>query len=403
MGGTLRKLPWHIPLIFGVTFAIHHMDRNVMAYSLPSIAAELHWTDKEVGAWGQYLLSAFFVTYGFAQALLSGPAERFGAKRSLIGAILGFSLVSIGFGVVGASIVLLVALRLLLGVMESPHVPMMSALIARNFPSDIRATANSVWGTGIKIATAVGPLLIVPLIAWLGWRSGFWIVGTVGLLVAVPLVYFFVPASEGATPTAHVDHSIKSYTFLRDRDFWIYMTVGLLNNISGFGLLGWLPTYFVRAKHIPFALLAAPLSAIGFMGVAGMLLFAVVGDRLKLRLWTACIGLIVTGIAVLMAQYTSALVFLVALFAIANFGQSTYGAIEWSTAQLIARDRNVGAVTGAYNGIGVLVGGVLGSMVPGTIVAATGDFDLALLAIALAAVAGGLLMGVLAHLRPELN
>ena len=403
MVGLLRRYPWHIPLIFGVTFAIHHMDRNVMAYSLPAIAAELGWSDKQVGAWGQYLLGAFFVSYGFTQALLAGPAERFGVKRSLIASICGFSLVSIGFGVAGASVIVLVGLRLLLGFAEAAHVPMMGAIIARTFPNDIRATANTIWGTGIKIATAIGPLLIVPLIAWAGWRSGFLVVGALGLLVGVPLVYFFV---EAPPPTPQAEPGTVpegSYAFLRDRAFWAYTVVGLLNNITGFGVLGWLPTYFVRTKHIAFALLAQPLSVIGFVGVAGMLVFAVVGDRLRLRLWSASVGLIVCGFAIYAAQFFSSLVPLVALFALANFGQSTYGAIEWSTAQLIAKDRNVGAVTGAYNGIGILVGGVLGSMIPGAIVAATGNFDLALLAIALTAVLGGLLMGGLAYFRPELN
>ncbi len=38
------RLPWHIPLIFAVTFVVHYLDRNVMAFAMPCRMAErLHW------------------------------------------------------------------------------------------------------------------------------------------------------------------------------------------------------------------------------------------------------------------------------------------------------------------------------------------------------------------------
>ncbi|MCB2029177.1 MAG: hypothetical protein KDH18_11145, partial [Rhodoferax sp.] len=69
---TSTRLPWHVPLIFAVTFIVHYLDRNVIAFALPRMAQELHWSDRQVGAYGQYLLGAFFLSYGLAQLLLSG-------------------------------------------------------------------------------------------------------------------------------------------------------------------------------------------------------------------------------------------------------------------------------------------------------------------------------------------
>ena len=104
MPHTTTALPWHIPLIFALSFVIHYLDRNAISYALPQIAQELRWTDQQVGQWGQYLLGAFFLTYGVFQLLLSGAAERFGAKRSMVLVIIGFSCVSIAVGPLGGSL-----------------------------------------------------------------------------------------------------------------------------------------------------------------------------------------------------------------------------------------------------------------------------------------------------------
>jgi hypothetical protein len=58
------KFPWHVPVIFAITYVIHHLDRNVIAYSIPQIARDFAWTDSQVGEYGQFLLGAFFLTFG---------------------------------------------------------------------------------------------------------------------------------------------------------------------------------------------------------------------------------------------------------------------------------------------------------------------------------------------------
>ena len=61
----------------------------------------------------------------------------------------------------------------------------------------------------------------------------------------------------------------------------------------------------------------------------------------------------------------------------------------------------MGSATGTYNGTSLIIGGVVGSMVPGAIVAATGSFALALSAIAVAAFAASVLAGLLAYRMQE--
>jgi predicted MFS family arabinose efflux permease len=389
--------PWHVPLIFAVSFVIHYLDRNAIAYALPQIAQERGWSDAQVGEWGQYLLGAFFLTFGVAQMVLSGAAERWGAKRSMVAAIVGFSTVSMAVGPLGGSLLMLVALRLLLGLTESVHVPMMGVMTARLFPPALRATANSTWSVGLILATALGSLITVPLMAALGWRWAFVIIGASGLVIALPLVLRFVPDARPAQPP-RIDGSAG---FRRLPDYWLYVAAGVLNAFCGFGILGWLPTYFVRAKGLDFEALGWPLALVFSAGVVGTLAIAWLGDRTRARLALASAGFV--GAAAMLHQAIAAqqLAPMVALFAAAVFCQSAFQAQEHASLQKLARDTEVGAATGIYNGISLLVGGVVGSVVPGAVVHATGSFDAALRVIVGVALVNAVIMAALSFRTRE--
>lgn len=389
---TRSRLPWHVPLIFAVTFIVHYLDRNAIAFALPRMAQELHWSDRQVGEYGQYLLGAFFLSYGLAQLLLSGAAERFGAKRSLVLVIIGFSCVSMAMGPLGGSLAMLIALRLLLGLAESVHVPMMGVITARLFPQAVRARANAIWNVGIIVATATGALIMVPIIANWGWRNAFVIVGAAGLVIALPLVLLFVHHTKPAPGTV----SGAPRIYRGKPDYWLYVSIGVLNAFCGFGILGWLPSYFVRAKGIDFAALGWPLSIVFGAGVVGTLSIAWLGDRLQRRVLLASVGFAGAAVALMFAIPSQAMVPMVGLFALAVFCQSAFQAQEHATIQQLAGDVDVGAATGTYNGTSLIIGGVVGSMVPGAIVAATGSFDIALSAIASAALLASVLAALLA-------
>ncbi len=391
MPAPVPKLPWHIPLIFALTFIIHYLDRNAISFALPQMAAELHWSDQQLGEYGQYLLGAFFLSYGLAQVLLAGLAERFGAKRSLVVVIVGFSVVSMAMGPLGGSLAILVGLRLLLGLAESVHVPMMGVITARHFPTEVRARANATWNVGLIIATAIGSLITVPLISAWGWRSAFVIIGVSGLAIALPLVLLFVPEGQRNAPRSE---RVRG-GFRKNPDYWLYVFCGVLNAFCGFGILGWLPTYFVRAKGIDFAALGWPLTLVFSAGIVGTLALAWLGDKLRSRVLLSSAGFLLAAAVLYQAISAQSVATMVALFALAVFFQSAFQAQEHATVQRLAADTEVGAATGTYNGISLVLGGVIGSVVPGAIVAASGNFDHALLAIVAMAGVACVGMGVL--------
>jgi MFS family permease len=181
---------WRIPPILALTILLSYLNRNNLSLALPRLADDFGWSDREVGANGELLLGVFFVSYGLANMLLSPIAERVGAKRSLMLTIAAFSLITILCAIFGNSLELLIGLRLLLGLAQGVHVPMLSSLIGRWFPEDERSRANAIWIGGIFLATAIAPLLLVPAIHAWGWRPAFAMLGAGGCLMTLPLVYF---------------------------------------------------------------------------------------------------------------------------------------------------------------------------------------------------------------------
>ncbi|NJM77094.1 MAG: MFS transporter [Acaryochloridaceae cyanobacterium RU_4_10] len=384
---------------------INYLDRNNLSLAIPRIAQDFSWSDREVGSKGELLLAAFYLSYAMSNLLLSPIAERFGPKRSVMAAIGAFSIVTILYAPLGSSFTSLIVLRLLLGLGEGVHIPMLSAITSHWFPTAERSRANAIWGSGILMSTAIAPLIIIPSIQLWGWRPAFAVLGAIGLSISMPLVYFLVqdkPPRQDRQNTAvmtapNQQERIALGSYGRDSRFWLAVLGGSLNAFCAFGLLNWLPTYFNRAKGIDFEKLGWPLALVFAAGIFGMALMAYLGDRLEQRAQLASVGFLMAGVMVYIATTTSQLELLVLFFAAAVFCQSAYGAQEYAIIQRILPAERVGAGTGLYNGLSILLGGVGGSLVPGSIVAATGSFDAGIISIVVGAWLAAIVMFVLAR------
>lgn len=375
---------WRIPTALAVTVFVNYLDRNNLSLAMPRIAQDFGWTDREIGSNGELLLAAFFLSYALSNMLLSQFAERFGPKRSVIAAIAAFSLFTILSAPLGQSLTALIVLRLLLGFGEGVHIPMLSAITSRWFPVGERSRANAIWGAGILLATALAPLIVVPLIDAIGWRPTFAVLGAVGMMLSIPLVWFLVQdeprrdygVSDAELAYIHTGHRMSDVavvrtargSYTRDRRFWLVVLGGTLNAFCAFGMLNWLPTYFNRAKGIDFERLGWPLALVFAAGIAGIILMAYVGDKLQRRTLLAGVSFLVAAVMVYIASSVNTLELLVLFFAIAVFFQGAYGAQEYAIVQRLLPSDRVGAGTGLYNGLSVLFGGVGGSLIPGSIV-----------------------------------
>lgn len=63
------------------------------------------------------------------------------------------------------------------------------------------------------------------------------------------------------------------------------------------------------------------------------------------------------------------------------FGQGSYNAQEFATLQALYLAERAGTITGLYNRLTVLIGGVGGSFIPGILAAWSGNFQIGIVSI----------------------
>ncbi|TCP50882.1 MFS transporter [Tamaricihabitans halophyticus] len=131
------------------------LEFSVSYLALPGIAADLRMS----AAFGQWVISAYAVL--FAGCLLFGGrlADRFGARRMFLLAILGFGVTS-AFASIAWSAWLLVAARAGQGVAAALLQPAVLRLLAVAFPvGPARGRALGVWSSAGALGLAVGTVL----------------------------------------------------------------------------------------------------------------------------------------------------------------------------------------------------------------------------------------------------
>ena len=408
---TRHSRRWIVPLVLGVSLYIAFIDRMNLSIAMPHIAEHYGWSASEIGNKGGLLLGSFFVAYGISNILLSGFAARIGARRSLIALVICFSIFTALGAPLGNSLALFVMTRILLGFGEGVHFPMMSVVTQNWFPVFERSRANGIWGFGSILAMVTMPIFLVPIIEKYGWQAMLLVCGALGILVTVPLLYFFIFDTPRNAPymsreeVNYIAHGIigdaapvpADWSFLKSRVFILAAIGAVLNNFCCYGIINWLPTYFVKARSMDFSNLWYAASLPYIAAFVAFVLFGLLGDKLNRRIPFAAAGFLATTVCLLYAIKAPTIPLAVAAFSTATFFQSAYISQEFAIVQRILPAEILGKAAGVYTGISVLGGAVGGTILLGQIVAFTGSYDAGLYSVVVASVLGAVVMGLLSR------
>ncbi|MCA8897032.1 MAG: MFS transporter, partial [Amphiplicatus sp.] len=142
--------------------------------------------------------------------------------------------------------------RLGVGVGEAGGVAPAYSLISDYFPPNQRARALSIYSFGIPIGSALGIVLGGILTTVIGWRAAFVIVGSLGLLIAPIFRLTMREPKRGQydSATAKTEPApIKevAQTLIRKKSFWLMSIGAASSSMMGYGLIFWLPSFFVRS------------------------------------------------------------------------------------------------------------------------------------------------------------
>lgn len=409
----VTRVRYTVVLMLFVVSAVNYADRATLSIAGSDISKELGLSRVAMG----YAFSAFGWAYVIGQLPGGWLLDRFGSKRVYAFSILAWSLFTFLQGFISAfplttAVVVLFALRFLLGLAEAPSFPGNGRIVAAWFPTAERGTASAVFNSAQYFSTAI----FAPFTGWIaytfGWPYVFWVMGGIGAVLGVVwLRTIYSPRDHpriGAREFEHIEQGgglvdmdrpaaargassdpKPNYLgqLLRTRMLLgVYIGQYCITTITYF-FLTWFPLYLVqqRGMSILTAGLAASLPAI--CGFVGGLLGGVISDRLLKRGFSLTVARkvpIVTGMllstSMILCNYVESSTVIVSIMALAFFGKGV-GSLGWAVVSDTSPKQIAGLSGGLFNTFGN-VAAITTPIVIGYIVQWTDSYNGALVFVA---------------------
>jgi ACS family D-galactonate transporter-like MFS transporter len=392
------KMRWNVAAMMWAAIAINYIDRTVLSAAAPKIQSEFGLGPFEMGI----VLSAFFWSYALLQVPAGYLADRFGQRKTLGLAVLWWSLATAvtGFATGFKS---LIGLRVALGVGEAAAYPSNAGIAAKWFPSKERGTVAGIFDSGSKFGGAIA----LPMIAWLitlyGWKETFAIVGALGIVWSLVWWWMFrdSPAAHPSVNAAELAHiregqsereaedktmPMKWHELFKHRNIWAMCIGFFMINYNSYFFITWLPTYLVKERHMGLLqmgfMASLPLIASMFVEVFAGWLSDKVYQSGKLSLTATRKLFLVVGLVMAssigFAAFAESAITAVILLCIAKCGTTVAASQVWALPGDVSPRNMTSTVAGIQNSVSNM-GGVVGPIITGAIVATTGSFVYALL------------------------
>ena len=403
------KARYGVAVLMLAAIAINYLDRTCMSAAAPTMMKDLHIGTTEMGI----IMSAFFWSYAAFQIPAGWLADRIGQRICLPIAVIWWSLATAATA--GAkSVSALIGARVFMGMGEAGVYPCNAGITAKWFPDKERGRVTALFDSGSKFGTA----FTMPFVAWMvavyGWQLPFIVCGAVGLLWAVAwMAYYQDPEKskyvnqaelkyirEGQAKKEGIDKTqpMKWYELLKYRNV-VAMCLGFfLFNYAIYFFITWFPTYLVKDRGMQlmtmgWAAMLPPLCGILAQWCGGILtdyMYAKTGNLTRSRkINLVCGMLLATSIA--FAGLVESNVVAIGLLCVSYGGLAFAAAALWSLPGDVA-PRYMTSVLGGIQNCASNIGGILGPIVTGYIIATTGNFMVAL------AISGGCcLLGALTY------
>jgi len=407
------RIRWIVLGLLFVLTAINYADRATLSIAGTSIAKDLNLDPVAMG----YIFSAFGWSYVIGQLPGGWLLDRFGSKFVYFFSIIFWSFFTMTQGFVGAfaagsALVILFAMRFMVGLSEAPSFPANARIVAAWFPSQERGTASAIFNSAQYFATVI----FAPLMGWIthtfGWKSVFTVMGVIGIIMGfVLLKILYNPKDHPHINKAELDY-IEAGGALVDMDQkktdnscdtdtkWSYVKQLLGNRMMVGVYLGqycittltyffitWFPVYLIKERGMSILKAGFVASLPAVCGFLGGILGGVFSDFLLRKgcsLTVARKTPIVLGMllscTMVICNYVDSQSAVVFLMALAFFGKGI-GALGWAVVSDTSPKEIAGLSGGLFNTFGNTAA-ITTPIVIGYIVKNTGGFQGALVFVA---------------------
>lgn len=383
---------------------VNFLDRSSLSVAGEAIRGDLGLSATEFDV----LLSAFSLSYGFAQLPSGMLLDRFGPRIVLGAGLIFWSLMQALTGMVN-SFSHFILLRIGLGIGEAPFMPAGVKSINDWYVQKERGTAVGIFNSSTVLGQAIAPpALVLMQIAW-GWRTMFVVIGLAGIVVGLCWYAWYrnraqfdlqqderlyLAAPVQARPTLNFSEWLGLF---KRRTTW-GMILGFSGvNYTGWLYIAWLPGYLQAQQGLSLAK-TGWVAAIPFLAAAvGMWVNGIVVDALarrgydlaKTRKTAIVVGLLLSALGTLLVVQSSSPAQAVAFISMALFCVHFAGTSAWGLVQVLVSEQKVASVAAIQN-FGSFVFASFAPVVTGWVVDTTHSFNLALVIAACVTFTGAL-------------
>ena len=181
---------WILVIWMFVVSAIAYLDRVNISIAGQTIMEQFHLSNVQLG----WIFSAFVVGYAMFQTPGGSLADHMGPRRVLMAGVIWWgvftSLTAMVPTEIAAALLLLIAVRFLLGAGEAVVYPASNNVVANWVPTQERGIANGLIFAGVGVGAGITPPFITFIMTHYGWRWCFWGSALLGIVAGV--VWFLI-------------------------------------------------------------------------------------------------------------------------------------------------------------------------------------------------------------------
>ena len=260
---------------------LNYVDRYIPAAVMPLLITSLGMKDTQAGL----LQTLFIVTYMLVSPVAGWLGDRQPRFHMAAVGVLVWSAATFASGLAPTFAALVVA-RSIIGVGEASYTVVTPSLLSDFYPPDRRGRVLAIFYAAIPVGSALSYVVGGQVGAQWGWRWAFFVAGAPGAVLAFILLAFRDPprgAMDPPAPARAAEPPTTRAVFARRS--WVFNTAGqTIYTFAMGGLAVWMPTYFVRERHLSVAAASTTFGAVLLAaGFVGTLAGGAIGDRLAAR------------------------------------------------------------------------------------------------------------------------
>jgi len=257
------QVRWTVVLAVVLTAVLEVLDSTIVNVALPHIKASFGITSDQT----VWIVTSYIVASVAVMPLTGLLSRRYGRRRLIITAILGFAAFSM-LGGLASSIETMVAFRLGQGFFGAFLIPLSQSILFQSFSRENRGKAMAMFGLGVVVAPVLGPTIGALLTEHFSWRAVFY--------VNLPIAGFALAMIMGELPREDIREVRVDWTGLA----LMVVAIGALQMTLDLGeSRGWFDSRLIQVAALVAVVTSVTFVARGWSLRENIIDFAILRDR----------------------------------------------------------------------------------------------------------------------------